>query len=95
MVYIESYDRRPDGSTGGAIGSAIGGAIELTRRQKEILSIIQDNLTISCRMAFERAFAISIQSKLHKATVYHLWHSLLGARASRPQNQKIEIGCKI
>ena len=39
---------------GGAMGGAIGGAIELTQRQKEILSIIQNNPAISYRLLAEQ-----------------------------------------
>ena len=39
---------------GGAIGGAMGGAMELTQRQKEILSIIQNNSAISYRALAEQ-----------------------------------------
>ena len=37
------------GRMGGRIGGQIGGAIQLTTRQKEILSLIEDNTQISKR----------------------------------------------
>ncbi|HHC25276.1 MAG TPA: winged helix-turn-helix transcriptional regulator [Desulfobacterales bacterium] len=49
---------------GGATGGAIGGAIELTQRQKEILSIIQNNPAMSYRaMADKLAINQSAVSK--------------------------------
>jgi len=49
LVEVKPTSLKSGGAMGGAIGGAMGGSVDLTNRQKEIVSIIRGNSKISYR----------------------------------------------